>query len=92
MPFLPSNVLDRKLAFLKADLGTTDNIRDLKDVIKGQKLKIDAIESRIVLMGKYIKHFERALDKQEQYQRRMCMKLNGVEVKEGDNETSEDCL
>ena len=43
-------------------------------------------------MEKYIKHLERASDKQEQYQRRMCLRLNGAEVDEGANETSEECL
>ena len=86
------DVLDRKLASLKDDLATKDDIKDLKDVIKDQKSKIDALESRIVLMEKYMKHLERASDEQEQYQRRICLRLNSVEVEEGANETSEECI
>ena len=85
-------VLDRKLDSLKEDLATKDDIKDLKAVIEDQKAEIDVLESKIVLMERYVSQPQRASDDQEQYQRRLCLRLNGVEVKKGDGESGEECL
>ena len=85
-------VLDRKLDSLKEDLAKKDDIKDLKAVIEDQKAKIDVLESKIVLMERYVSQLQRASDDQEQYQRRLCLRLNGVEVKKGDGESGEECL
>ena len=85
-------ILDRKLDSLKEDLATKDDIKDLKAVIEDQKAKIDVLESKIVLMERYVSQLQRASDDQEQYQRRLCLRLNGAKVKTGDGESGEECL
>lgn len=86
------DILDRKLVSLKEDLATKDDIKDLKAVIEDQKAKIDVLESKIVLMERYVSQLQRASDDQEQYQRRLCLRINGIEVKNGNGESGEDCL
>ena len=52
------DLLDRKVALFKDSLATKDDIRDFKRIIKDQKSKIDAPESRTVLMERYINTLE----------------------------------
>ena len=45
-----------------------------------------------MVMVRYIAQLQRSTDDQEQYQRRMCLRINGVEVTPGKDETGQDCL
>lgn len=86
------DILVQKLDALKADLATKDCIQGLKDVIEAQKMEINKLESRVVIMERYVAQLQRSADEQEQYQRRLCLRINGVEVEDGKEETGNDCL
>eukprot|EP00112_Aurelia_sp_Birch-Aquarium-sp1_P004066 Seg1461.1 transcript_id=Seg1461.1/GoldUCD/mRNA.D3Y31 product="hypothetical protein" protein_id=Seg1461.1/GoldUCD/D3Y31 len=97
-----SEILDSKLA----SLATKDDINDLKDIINQQRLKIEMLEAKIVLMEKYeqrieslekrasennididavnerLEQLELRSDDNEQYHRRLCLRINGVELSE----------
>ena len=63
-----------------------------KDVTKGEQLKINILESRLVLMEKYVGHLQKTADEQEQYWRRLRLRMSDVEIKAGEPELGEDCL
>ena len=86
------SILVQKLDSLKADLATKECIQGLKDVIEAQKIEINKLESRVVIMERYVAQLQRSADEQEQYQRRLCLRINGVEVEPGKEETGNDCL
>ena len=108
-----SEILDSKLA----SLATKDDINDLKHFIDQQRLKIEMLEAKIVLMEKYEQRIEslekrateynldidavnerfeqRELrsDDNEQYHRRLCLRINVVELSEGsDGESGPECF
>ena len=108
-----SEILDSKLA----SLATKDDINDLKNVIDQQRLKIEMLEAKIVLMEKYeqrieslekrateynldidavnerFEQLELRSDDNEQYHRRLCLRINGVELSEGsDGESGPECF
>ena len=85
-------ILDDKLNGLKEDLATKECIQQLLAVIGAQNSKIEELESKIVVMERYIAQLQRSTDDQEQYQRRLCLRINGVEVTPGKEETGQDCL
>ena len=108
-----SEILDSKLA----SLATKDDINDLKNVIDQQRLKIEMLEAKIVLMEKYeqrieslekrateytsdidavserFEQLELRSDDNEQYHRRLCLRINGVELSEGsEGESGPECF
>ena len=108
-----SEILDSKLA----SLASKDDINDLKNVIDQQRLKIEMLEAKIVLMEKYkqrieslqkrateynlnidavnerFEQLELRSDDNEQYHRRLCLRINGVELSEGsDGESGPECF
>ena len=86
-------LLDKKLSELKADLATKDCIKELKDIITVQKNRIDELESKIVIMEKLIENLREDNDDTQQYQRRLCLRIGGVELTKGSNgESGEECL
>ena len=85
-------ILDKKLDSLKEDLASKDDIQGLLGVIKEQQSKINFLESRLVLMEKYVGHLQKTADEQERYQRRLCLRINNVEIKAGEPESGENCL
>eukprot|EP00794_Sanderia_malayensis_P002001 gene2001-2276_t len=86
------NILDSKLESLKQDLASKEHVKELLGVIKDQQSKINILESRVVLLEKYVSHLEKTMDDQEQYQCRLCLRVNNVEIKLGETETAGDCL
>eukprot|EP00795_Rhopilema_esculentum_P003862 gene3862-15159_t len=95
-----SEILDSKLA----SLATKDDVTDLKDIINQQRLKIEMLEAKVVLIEKYeqrivglekrasknnceidaaserIKKLVLRTDENESYHRRLCLRINGVEL------------
>ena len=55
-----------------------------------QDLRISTLEARIVMLEKYIERIEDRNEENEQYQRRLCLRINGIEV--SDDESGDDCL
>ncbi len=56
-----SGILDRKLV----TLATKDDMKDLKDIIEQQRLMIELLEAKIVLMEKYEQRIESLEKKQK---------------------------
>ena len=84
------DVLDRKLTEHLKDLATKDCIESLKKTVSQQDLRISTLEARIVMLEKYIERIEDRNEENEQYQRRLCLRINGIEM--SDDESGEDCL
>ena len=58
-----------------------------------QNSKIDALEAKVAMMESYIAHMENGIDEQEQYNRRLCLRIDGiVPPKQGQSETGDQCL
>ena len=81
---------DATFAELKKTMATKDCIQTLHETIKKQNGKIEVLESKLAIMEKYIKHLENGVDEQEQYNRRLCLRINGIETDE--NESGDRCL
>ena len=65
------SILVQKLDSLKADLATKECIQGLKDVIEAQKIEINKLESRVVIMERYVAQLQRSADEGL----RLCMRL-----------------
>lgn len=71
-------------------MATKDCIQGLHDIITKQNEKIEVLESRIAMMERYVSHLEQGVDDQEQYNRRLCLRIDGIEIEE--DESGEKCL
>ena len=67
-----------------------NQINTQNEVIQQQRLKIDELESRVVVCESVSTKLQTELENSEQYSRRMCLRINGVPVES--TETSEDCM
>jgi len=81
---------DTKFEELKKTMATKDCIKTLHETIKHQSERIEVLESKMAIMEKYIKHLEKGVDDQEQYTRRLCLRIDGIAPDE--KESSEECL
>ena len=89
---LLESILDKKLAELKKELATKDCIEKLQATIAQQERRIAMLEANAIIMKKYTERLELGRDDIEQYQRRLCVRITGVEVPADGNESSDDCL
>ena len=83
-------LLDDKLLDLKRDLATKDCINELKLLIVKQRKRIDELESKVVVMENLIEKLQERCDDNEQYQRRLCLRIDGVELPEDNDGESGD--
>ena len=84
-------LLELKPAEMKKDMANCMN--DLKNTIVEQKNRIEELESRIMAMEKLIENLKERSDDSQQYQGRLCLRIGGVELKEGkDGESADKCL
>ena len=84
---------DKRFDEIQAKMATKDSIKDLHDTIVQQNSKIDALEAKVEMMESYIAHMENGIDEQEQYNRRLCLRIDGiVPPKQGQSETGDQCL
>ena len=85
--------LDEKFSELKDSMATKECIEKLHTTIKDQNEKIQILESRIAIIERHISLLQNNVDENEQYSRRLCLRINGIPpVPEGQNESSESCL
>ena len=86
-------LLDDKLLDLKKDLATKECINELKSLIVEQRNRIDELESKVVVMGNLIEKLQEHCDDNKQYQRRLCLRIDGVELpQDSDGESGDKCL
>ena len=60
-------------------------ISKFEDKLREQNLKIQELESKIHSQENAFKKLERISDDNEQYSRRSCLRIHGIEFKEGDS-------
>ena len=78
---------------LEDKVATKDCINGLLEVVNEQKQKISLMEDKIAVMESHISQLHVANDGIEQYQRRLCLRISGIELPSlGQNETAQDCL
>ena len=84
---------DEKFAEIMKGMATKECIDNLHATIKKQNDKIDELESRIAIMERHITLLQTNVDDNEQYNRRLCLRINGIPpVADGESETAEMCL
>ena len=78
---------------LEEKVATKDCINGLMEIISDQKQKISMMEGKIAVMESHISQLHVANDGMEQYQRRLCLRICGIELPSlGQKETAQDCL
>ena len=81
-----------KFAEIKKSMATKDCIQSLHETIKNQNERIEVLESKMAIMERYIKQLEDGVDDQEQYNRRLCLRIDGIPVSENETESGDQCL
>ena len=78
---------------LESKVATKDCINNLLKTIEEQNKKISILEDKIAVMDSHISQLRNANDNLEQYQRRLCLPIDGIDLPpQGQKETGEDCL
>ena len=86
-------MLAEKLDKLHESMATKDNIKQLSEKITKQNERIDSLEAKVEFLENHIRRLEESVDDQEQYNRRLCLRIAGVPITgEGKNESGEQCL
>ena len=63
------------------------------ETINNQKEVIAKMEDKIAILESHVDHQVKSNDEIEQYQRRLCLRINGIDLpSDSDKEASEDCL
>ena len=88
------DILFEKLEKLEEKVATKECISSLMKIINEQKETIARMEDKIAVLESHIDHLVIANDEVEQYQRRLCLRINGIDLpSDGDDrETSDECL
>eukprot|EP00795_Rhopilema_esculentum_P010423 gene10423-19125_t len=69
---------DEKFSEMKDIMATKDCIQKLHTTIENQNDKIQILESRIAVMERHINQLQGNVDDNEQYSRRLCLRINGI--------------
>ena len=78
---------------LEEKLATAECISTLIGTINNHKEVMAKMEDKIAILEFHIDHQVKSKDEVEKYQRRLCLRINGIDLpSEGDKETSEDYL
>ncbi len=84
---------DSKFDKLFQDMATKSCVDKVLQVIETQKKQIEELQSKISVMDSLITQLRNNVDDQEQYQRRLCLRISGIPTpKAGESESREDCL
>ena len=79
-PLVTNKSLEELLDKFKEDI-----ISKFEDKLTEQSLKIQELESKIQSQENAFKKLERISDDNEQYSCRSCLRIHGIEFKEGDS-------
>ena len=75
------------------EMATKASVDQLLKTIAVHHEQIHQLESKMAVMGSLITHLSLKCDDQEQYQRRLCLRINGIPAPpEGQQETADGCL
>ena len=86
-------LMKEKLDDLDQKVATKSCIDKLLNIIEEQKQKMSEMEDKINILESHITQLKKSSDNVEQYQRRLCLRINGIDLQqEGQIETGEECL
>ena len=78
---------------LETKVATKDCISNLLKTIEDQSKKISILEDRIAVMESHISRLRMANDNTEQYHRRLCLRIDGIDLLPAvQKESAEECL
>jgi len=78
---------------LETKVVTKDCISNLLKTIEDQSKKISVLEDRIAVMESHISRLRMTNDNAEQYQRRLCLPIDGIDLPSaGQKESARECL
>ena len=85
--------ISENLSNVTENMATKECITRLMSIIDEQKEKIQKMEDKIAVMDSHIIHLRKSNEANEQYQRRLCLRINGIDMpSNGLKETGEGCL
>ena len=85
--------ISENLSNVTENMATKECITRLMSIIDEQKEKIQKMEDKIAVMDSHIIHLRKSNEANEQYQRRLCLRINGIDMpSNGLKETGEECL
>ena len=67
-----------KFAEIEGNMATKACIEKLHDTIKSQNEKIDVLEAKVAMMESLVSHLTDRTEEQEQYSRRLCIRIDGI--------------
>ncbi len=83
---------NEKFAKIEANLATKSCIKKLHDTIKLQIEKIDVLEARVAMMESLVSLLQDRTEEQEQYGRRLCIRIEGIEESKKKGESGDESL
>ena len=76
-----------------SELASKADVLALKEIIQKQKSTIDHLESKVCLLESQVTYLLDQVEESEQYSRRMCLRLEGIQVLKNErDETEEDVM
>ena len=87
-------IMFEKLEKLEEKVATKECISSLMTIINEQKEILVRMEDKIAILESHIDHLVLANDEMEQYQSRLCLHVNGINLPSDvdEKETSDECL
>eukprot|EP00795_Rhopilema_esculentum_P010179 gene10179-18849_t len=78
---------------LENEIATKDCISNLMKIIEDQNKKINMMENKVAVLKRDISQLQIVKDNLEQYQRRLCLRISGIDLPpHGMKESADDCL
>lgn len=85
--------MEKKFESLEERVATKECITNLMKIIEDQKTRISQLEDKVGVLERHVSYLQKSNDDGEQYQRRLCLRINGIDLpSSGKNESSDDCL
>ena len=86
--------LDAKFDAIASNMATKDCLKSLSATIARQDEKISILESKVAILEKHVEALSRKANNQEQYNRRLCLRINGIPLPRINNESesADECL
>ena len=81
-----------KFAEIEANMATKACIEKLHDTIKLQNEKIDVLEAKVAMMESLVSHLTDRTEEQEQYSRRLCIRIDGIDESKNKGESGDESL
>ncbi len=77
----------------KVTLLVTEKIQEQEKEISSSEERINELETNNVILESHVSHLRKSYENQEQYSRRLCLRIDGIELPpKGTNESGETVL